>query len=454
VNGKTSYGYFGFSDKLDTSVRGRPDETLVMRVRSSAPDFWRGQTFDVWDGRTWSLSDEDVRPLVDTSPIEIPAIDPPPQPGRELVQTFYVEEQGPNLVFAAYTPAKVYFADRTLFQMSDGTLRTGVQLVEKSIYTVISRRPVASPERLRASDGGHIPPDLLERYTALPAVPKRVTDLAREVTANAPTVYDKVRALEDWMGDNTQYSLDIPALPPGEDAVERFLFVDRKGFCEQIGTSLVVMLRSLGIPARLAVGYAAGKRNPFTGLYEVKASDAHSWVEVYFPGISAWQGFDPTAEVPLAGDQGPRSAGSGALSYVARAIPTRIPAGAARAVGVLVAAVAAGWAALTWLSFVRRRRADATASWPVAFARRLQAAGSARGRPREPSQTITEYVDQLAASVLPHDRLREVAHIVAAEAFAGAPPDAAAQQRAEAILEEAEQTGPARRGAPAMPGRR
>ena len=61
--------------------------------------------------------------------------------------------------------------------------------------------------------------------------------------------------------------------------------MDRRGFCEQIGTSLVVMLRALGIPARLAVGFAPGERNPFTGLYEVKASDAHSWAEVYFPGL-------------------------------------------------------------------------------------------------------------------------------------------------------------------------
>ena len=61
------------------------------------------------------------------------------------------------------------------------------------------------------------------------------------------------------------------------------------------------MLRELGIPARLAVGYTPGERNPFTGLYEVKASDAHAWAEVYFPGIG-WQGFDPTAKVPLAGE--------------------------------------------------------------------------------------------------------------------------------------------------------
>ena len=100
--------------------------------------------------------------------------------------------------------------------------------------------------------------------------------LAHTITASAPTAYDKVLAIEQWLGQHTQYSLDIPRLPKGADAVDQYVFVDRKGFCEQIGTTLVVMLRELGIPARLAVGYTPGERNPFTGLYEVKASDAHA----------------------------------------------------------------------------------------------------------------------------------------------------------------------------------
>ncbi len=80
------------------------------------------------------------------------------------------------------------------------------------------------------------------------------------------------------------------------------------------------MLRSLGIPARLAVGYATGTRNPFTGMYEVRASDAHSWAEVWFPGLG-WQGFDPTAEVPLAGDPGPSSAATGIAEYLDFSLP-------------------------------------------------------------------------------------------------------------------------------------
>ena len=78
-----------------------------------------------------------------------------------------------------------------------------------------------------------------------------------------------------------------------------FLFGNRRGYCEQISTSLTVMLRTLGVPAREATGYVPGPYNPLTDLYEVQAKDAHAWVQVWFPGYG-WQSFDPTADVPLA----------------------------------------------------------------------------------------------------------------------------------------------------------
>ncbi len=186
---------------------------------------------------------------------------------------------------------------------SDGTLRVTAPLGPGASYTVVSRRSEVTATALRAAD-----PSLVERsqtvsdaYLALGEVPGRVEALAREVTAEAPTTYDKVKALEAWMGANTTYTRDIPPLPPGADAVEHHLFVDRRGYCEQIGTSLVVMLRSLGIPARLAVGYVPGEQSLLGGEFTVRADDGHAWAEVYFPGLG-WQGFDPTASVPLSGE--------------------------------------------------------------------------------------------------------------------------------------------------------
>ncbi len=98
TRGRASFGYFGFSTSLDTAVRGRPDDTLVMRVRASAPDRWRGQTFDLWDGRRWTTSPERARPIRGATPLELPigADDSVDAGAEELVQTFYLSRSGPN----------------------------------------------------------------------------------------------------------------------------------------------------------------------------------------------------------------------------------------------------------------------------------------------------------------------------------------------------------------------
>jgi len=320
----------------------------------------------------------------------------------------------------------------------DGTLRAGVSLEEDSVYTVVSRRPVATKAILRDSDGSAtaVPDRIKARYTGLPAVPQRVRDLAREVTASAPTTYDKIQALEAWFGANTRYTLDVPPLPDGADAVEQYLFEDRIGFCEQIASSLVVMLRSLGVPARLAVGYTPGERNPFTGLYEVRASDAHSWAEVWFPGVG-WQSFDPTASVPLSGDGGLSRASSGLPSYLAQRLPhppawlvsTVLPLTAAAVVVFMVA----GW----WRS--RRRRRGARRSWADVSLARLEALGEAQGRQRRPSETAAELASALSRSG-GDGRLDQVAAIVTRDAFSGTPVSQAESEAVDRILEEAGRT--------------
>jgi transglutaminase-like putative cysteine protease len=255
------------------------------------------------------------------------------------------------------------------------------------------------------------------------------------VTAAAPTTYDRVLALQAWMRHNTRYSLDAPVPPPGTDAVDRFLFVDRVGFCEQIGSALVVMLRSLGVPARLAVGYTPGQRNPFTGLYEVRASNAHSWAEVYFPGVG-WQGFDPTASVPLAGEAGHQSAGSGVLSYLAVHVPTA-PPWLPDVVVVLLGLVAVAVPARHVWTRRRLRRLARERPWADRLLARMEAVGAARGRPRRPSETARQYAAALSASVVPDPRLAGVAETVELDAFSGRPVPLDDRAEAEAALEAA-----------------
>jgi transglutaminase-like putative cysteine protease len=397
---RASFGYFGFSKTLDTSLRGRPDNTIVMRVRASSGDFWQAQTFDRWDGRVWSVSDDQPAPLRGDTSITIPGVDAdgvrlPDVPTDELVQTYYLDRDGPNMIFGAATPVRLYFPEHIVFQVPDGSVRAGVNLYNGAVYTVVSRRALTTPAILRAADDRlEIPANITEQYADAPVTTPRVRALAARITANAPTTYDKVRAIETWMSRHTKYTINIPPLPKGADAVDQFLFVDHRGFCEQIGTSLVVMLRSLGIPARLAVGYAQGERNPFTGLYEVRASDAHAWAQVYFPGIG-WQSFDPTASVPLAGDSAINGAGSGAWAYLTAHVS--IPGWAAPAAGALALAGLIVVLAVVVHRRRRRRGAVVVPSWAAERLGELETWGTARGRARAPSESTRRYTAALAS---------------------------------------------------------
>jgi transglutaminase-like putative cysteine protease len=313
--GGEAVGYPGFTESLDTSVRGDLGDEIVMRVRAPEPAFWRGQTFTEFDGRTWTVSSELGRPQ------DGPVIDVPPTigdalgsavPSRELVQTYFVEQDLPNVVFAAPRPVQVIF-DGTLWTRPDGALRSDVTLTAGSVYTVISERIQVDADILRSQGdlgafysgfrdmaGG----EELAPFLELPeSTTQRTIDLATSLRAPGASTYDTILAYEAWLRANTEYDLDAPVPPDGADAVDDFLFESQLGFCEQIASALTIMLRSQGVPARLATGYVPGERDRVSGVWNVKGSDAHAWVEVWFP-LTGWQAFDPTAEVPLAADAG------------------------------------------------------------------------------------------------------------------------------------------------------
>jgi protein-glutamine gamma-glutamyltransferase len=283
VGGRSSGpAYYGFADRLDLRVRGVLSDELVMRVRSTAPAMWRGRIFDEYDGVAWTGDEDDVETWYPSDPfhypIELRSVGP-----RVLVQqTFYIEAEQPSAIFAAGQPEAVWH-DGGVATDQLGAIRTPATLSEGSVYSVVSSRGSASADMLR-SIPREAPPETIARYLQLPStVPDRVGDLARDITAGATNDYDRVKAIEAYLADNYEYSLDSPVPAEGRDAVDHFLFDAEVGFCEQFASSTAVMLRSLGIPARVVAGYATGSKNPFTGYYEVKNSDAHAWVEVWFP---------------------------------------------------------------------------------------------------------------------------------------------------------------------------
>jgi hypothetical protein len=163
----------------------------------------------------------------------------------------------------------------------------------------VSTRGAATPDELRSLSPRPIP-DNIQRYLQLPdTVTARTVRLAQEITEGATNDYDKVKAIEAWLAENYRYDIESPVPPEGQDSVDHFLFEADEGFCEQFASATAVMLRSLGIPTRFVAGYTPGRRNPFTGYYEVRNSDAHTWVEVWFPGVG-WYEFDPTFDIPPA----------------------------------------------------------------------------------------------------------------------------------------------------------
>jgi hypothetical protein len=133
----------------------------------------------------------------------------------------------------------------------------------------------------------------LTRNLQLPPLSPGVRSLTMKLTAPCRNSFEKAQAICEYLKASYPYDLDIPPFPEGQETVDYFLHVQKRGYCEHFATAMVVMCRLCGIPARLVTGYAPGTYNPITGYYEVRSDDAHAWVEAYFP-TTGWVTFDPT----------------------------------------------------------------------------------------------------------------------------------------------------------------
>ena len=417
------------SGDLTLTSRPRLSDAVVFTVDADHADFWRGETFDVYQGSSWSTSFPQDR--VDVLSHEGTRVEVAPEVydegarnGAQFRQTFHIEAGFSDVVFAAPSP-RIVETDKLLIRRPDGTLRvaggSGSGFGKGAVYTVYSRNLPVTEGQLRAANTKAAPAAIEQQYAQPPATKTRVVDLARRITAGAPTAYDKVRALEAWLGANTRYSLNAPLSPPGVDVVDDFLFRSRVGWCEQIASSLVVMARSIGIPARLATGFVPGDSDALTGRFVVRERDAHAWAEIYFPGIG-WQGFDPTATVPLAGD-----APAGGSSWLAAARRNAVPLAVAGT--ILVLAVAA----TPEIVAARRRRRFRRSSWSAGALHRLERAGRKAGRARAPAETPREYA-RVLADRLGNERITTVGDVLDADLYSANGAPAGARADADAVL--------------------
>ncbi|WP_423750852.1 DUF3488 and transglutaminase-like domain-containing protein [Salinirarus marinus] len=268
-------------DRIDVlgSIRLSPEVRFT--VRSAEGEYWQTATFNRYTGSGWVRAGE-------TTAYE-DNLRYPPGASRSLEQTVTAKTTL-GAMPAAWRPVDVDgpAAAETLVTPQGG-LRPRTAVETNASYTVTSRIPEYTPERLRRAGTDY--PDYVEaQYLQLPeSTPDRVRQLTDEVTANESTPYGKATAIEAYLEATKEYSLTVER--PSGDIADSFLFEMDAGYCTYYATTMVAMLRSEGVPARFITGYTSGERT--SDEWVVRGLDSHAWVQVYFPDVG-WVRFDPT----------------------------------------------------------------------------------------------------------------------------------------------------------------
>lgn len=310
----------GFSDDVELGHIGRikQNPAVVMRVQVEGGPaalgnaYWRGAALTTFDGRRWFTSPgrpEIVSPDGASWYRFFSNLPPSPSPEmraitfRHLSYSVYLEPLATDTVFTAthgvrvrglFAPGTYRYGGRQPFLRFDertGAISNPAHAFAKIFYEGYSLVPAVPPELLRATRAAY-DDELRRLFLQLPEpLDPRIRQLAEQITAAATSNYDRAAAIERHLRSQFGYTLDLGN--PGDDPLAWFLFERRMGHCEYFASAMTVMLRTLGIPARYVTGFLPGEFNDVGNDFIVRASDAHSWVEVYFPGYG-WIPFDPT----------------------------------------------------------------------------------------------------------------------------------------------------------------
>ncbi|SFK59475.1 Transglutaminase-like enzyme, putative cysteine protease [Halogranum rubrum] len=287
------------SDRVTILGSIRLSPKVRFEVRSDSPEYWQVRSFDRYTGGDWVRTGEDET--------FSGRLDGPPGSSRTVVQNVKAKTSISNLP-AAWKPVRVTGLDESTLRVThQGNIVSTESVGVNESYRVRSEMPQYTREQLRRS-GTDYPTRVSENYLQLPETTSdRVREKAAEVAGNETNAHDKARAIEQYLEANKEYSLTVQE-PDGEIA-DTFLFEMDAGYCTYYATTMVVMLRSQGVPARFVSGYTTGQQVA-DDKYVVRGLDSHAWVQVYFPDVG-WVDFDPTPS-------GPRQTAEGARLQEAR----------------------------------------------------------------------------------------------------------------------------------------
>jgi transglutaminase-like putative cysteine protease len=305
----------GFTENVELGQIGeiKKNSAVVMRVQTGKPIGydrlrWKGIALATFDGKRWTNLEniaQTLQPSTDGwiyTPEAAVKTDSP-EPG--ILYTVYLE---PLATDALFVPGRVIslrgnfngenansaalLRRNALLWDSTGSISNPLHNYAAIRYAGFSRLPPFNAAKLRTASPDYTN-EITATYLQLPvALDRRIPELARQITKNSQTAFDKTITIENYLRNRYTYTLNLTG-KPGDDPLAHFLFETRAGHCEYFASAMAILLRTLGIPTREVNGFLPGEYNDLGGDYIVRASDAHSWVEVYFPEMG-WQVFDPT----------------------------------------------------------------------------------------------------------------------------------------------------------------
>ncbi|EGD51981.1 transglutaminase domain-containing protein [Thermoanaerobacter ethanolicus JW 200] len=293
-----------FANELGGNVK--PSNFLIMEVEADESTYLRGMVYDTYTysskstliydnfSNRWENSRQQYMYVESSDKI-------PPTFSNNVnfeVKTITVIplKIKSDILFSPWQPHKLSYD--FYYEVDNLNLRAKTSHGTGEPYVVTYLKPQIDLNSLRQKGNETLKGEERIRYLSYPAtlLPERVKDLAYSITKDKKTLYDKVKAVEEYLRQYP-YSLDVPPTPSDRDFVDYFLFDLKKGYCSYYATAMVIMLRTIGIPARYVVGFRMPSAPSSDGKYRITAANAHAWVEVYFDDYG-WITFEPTPNYP------------------------------------------------------------------------------------------------------------------------------------------------------------